>query len=86
MEESRDDVIPAAVAEEFYFTARLENLTDGDLQALLAHYALLSHNYLTWTQCRELTTFVERWRQYGRTPQQAWQNWPHEQRMTQEPN
>jgi hypothetical protein len=69
MEETRADIIPADVAEEFYFTARLEDLTDGDLQVLLAHYALPSHDHLTWAQYRELTTFVEQWRQYGRTPQ-----------------
>jgi hypothetical protein len=86
MEEIRDDVIPPDVAEEFYFTACLENVTREDLQVLLAHYALPSHNQLTWAQCRELTTFVEQWRQYGRTPQQAWQHWLQEKRITEEPN
>jgi hypothetical protein len=43
MEESRDDVIPADVAEEFYFTACLENFSSEDLRVLLAHYALPSH-------------------------------------------
>jgi len=79
MEETRDDVIPADVAEEFYLTACLENVTREDLQVLLAHYALPSHTHLTWAQCRELTTFVEQWRQYGRTPPQAWQNWLQKQ-------
>jgi hypothetical protein len=85
MEETRDNVIPRDVAEEFYFTACLEDVTEKDLQVLLAHYALPSHNRLTWAQYRELTTFVEQWRQYGRTPQQAWQNWLHEKRTTEEP-
>lgn len=86
MEETRDDVIPADVAEEFYFTACLEDLTKKDLRVLLAYYALSSHDQLTWAQCRELTTFVERWRQYGRTPQQAWKNWRHKKRITEEFN
>jgi hypothetical protein len=87
MEENRDDVrIPADVAEEFYFTARLENLTDEDLQVLLALYALPSHDHLTWAQYRELTTFVEQWRTYGQRLQQAWKNWLQEKRTTEKPN
>jgi hypothetical protein len=62
MEENCNDVIPADVAEEFYFTACLEDLTKKDLQVLLAYYACPSHDHLTWAQCRELTTFVEQWR------------------------
>jgi hypothetical protein len=84
MEEPRDDVISPDVAEEFYFTACLENVTREDLQVLLAHYALPSHAHLTWAQCRELTSFVEQWRQYGRTPQQAWKNWRQEKRTIEE--
>jgi hypothetical protein len=59
MKKHCDDRITADVAEEFYFTACLEDLTEKDLQVLLAHYALPSHDHLTWAQCRELTTFVE---------------------------
>jgi hypothetical protein len=86
MKETRADVIPSAVAAEFYFTACLENLTETDLQALLAHYALPSHEHLTWAQYRELKTFVEQWRQYGRKPQQAWQHWLQEKTQTEEHN
>jgi hypothetical protein len=85
MDHNRDDVIPSDVAEEFYFTTYLEDLTEKDLQVLFAHYALPSHEHLTWAQYRELKTFVEQWRQYGRRPQQAWQNWLHEKRIPEEP-
>jgi hypothetical protein len=34
VEENRDEVSPAAVAAEFYFTACRENVTRADLQVL----------------------------------------------------
>jgi hypothetical protein len=85
MDKNRDKVIPSDVAAAFYFTAYLEDLTDKDLRVLLAHYSLPSHEHLTYAQWRELTAFVEQWRQYGGTPQQAWQHWLHEKRIPQEP-